>query len=40
MIMNEIHIMRYLHHSNIINLYGVYEGRDHIYLVMDLLKGG
>lgn len=32
--------MRHLNHKNIINLHEVYEGEKHIYLVMDLLKGG
>ena len=32
--------MRKLVHKNIIRLYEVYEGMHHVYLVMDLLKGG
>ena len=32
--------MRKLVHKNIIRLYEVYEGQHHVYLVMDLLKGG
>ena len=32
--------MRQLSHDNIIRLYEVYEGQSHVYLVMDLLKGG
>lgn len=32
--------MRYLDHSNIIKLHEVYEGENHIYLVMDLVEGG
>ena len=32
--------MRKLDHPNIIKLYEVYEGKDHIYMVMDLLEGG
>ena len=39
-IINEIEIMRKMIHPNIIRLYEVYEGLHHIYLVMDLLKGG
>lgn len=39
-LVNEINIMRILDHPNIIKLYEVYEGQFHIYLVMDLLKGG
>jgi len=27
-------------HKNIIKLHEVYEGEQHIYLVLDLLKGG
>ena len=38
--MNEIHIMRHLKHENVIKLYEVFEGEQHIYLVMDLLQGG
>ena len=37
---NEINIMRNLNHPNIIKLYEVYEGEFHIYLVLELLKGG
>ena len=32
--------MRNLNHPNIIKLYEVYEGQYHIYLVLELLKGG
>jgi serine/threonine protein kinase len=32
--------MRHIKHENIINLHEVFEGEQHIYLVMDLLKGG
>lgn len=32
--------MRQLKHPNIINLYEVYEGEFHVYLVLDLLTGG
>jgi len=32
--------MKKINHPNIIHLYEVYEGYHHIYLVMDLLKGG
>lgn len=39
-ILNEINIMRQVDHPNIIRLYEIYEGSFHIYLVMDLLKGG
>ena len=37
---NEIEIMRSLTHPNIIKLYEVYEGEEHIYFVLDLLTGG
>lgn len=39
-LINEIYIMRMLQHPNIIKLYEVYEGDYHIYLVLELLKGG
>ena len=40
-LVNEIAIMRYLSsHPNILKLYEVYEGDYHIYLVLELLKGG
>jgi serine/threonine protein kinase len=32
--------MRHLDHENVIKLHEVFEGEQHIYLVMDLLKGG
>ena len=32
--------MRLLSHPNIIKLHEVYEGEHHIYLVLELLKGG
>ena len=32
--------MRQLDHPNIIKLYKVYEGESHIYLVLELLRGG
>lgn len=32
--------MRQINHENIIRLFEIYEGSYHIYLVMDLLKGG
>jgi len=32
--------MRALNHPNIIKLYEVYEGEEHVYLVLDLLTGG
>lgn len=36
--MNEIYIMRLLfNHPSIINLYEVYEGEYHVYLVLELL---
>lgn len=38
--MNEINIMRRLNHKNIIKMYEVYEGEYHIYIVLELLKGG
>lgn len=39
-LINEINIMRKLNHPNIINLYEIYEGDYHVYLVLELLKGG
>jgi len=39
-IINEVHLMRHMEHKNIIRLHEVYEGEQHIYLVLDLLKGG
>ena len=39
-LVNEIYIMRKMNHENIIGLHEVYEGEQHIYLVLDLLKGG
>lgn len=32
--------MKKLDHNNITKLYEIYEGQHHIYLVMELLKGG
>ena len=32
--------MRALNHPNIIKLYEVYEGEEHVYFVLDLLTGG
>ena len=32
--------MRDLSHPNVIKLYEVYEGKSHLYLVMELLTGG
>ena len=39
-LINEIGIMRNLNHPNVIKLYEVYEGEFHVYLVLELLKGG
>ena len=39
-LINEISIMRSLDHPNIIKLHEVYEGEYHVYLVLELLKGG
>ena len=39
-LINEIFIMRNLNQPNIIKLYEVYEGQYHIYLVLELIKGG
>ena len=40
-LLNEIAMMRILKdHPNILKLYEVYEGEYHIYLVLELLKGG
>jgi len=36
----EIDIMRKLKHKNIIGLFEVYDEKDHIYLVMELVTGG
>jgi len=38
--LNEIQIMRRLHHPNLVNLFEVIETHFHIYLVMELLIGG
>lgn len=38
--LNEINIMRSLHHKNILKLYEVYETEHSLYLVVDLLSGG
>lgn len=32
--------MRELNHPNIIRLFEVYEGKDHIHLVLEYLRGG
>lgn len=39
-LINEINIMKSLNHPNVIKMYEVYEGDYHIYLVLELLKGG
>lgn len=39
-LINEISIMRNLNHPSVIKLYEVYEGEYHVYLVLELLKGG
>ena len=39
-IANEIHLMQQIQHQNVIALNEVYEGENHIYLVMELLTGG
>lgn len=38
--MNEIEIMKELHHKNIMKLEEIHESNNSIYLVMELLKGG
>jgi len=38
--LNEIQIMRKLHHPNLVTLYEVIETHYHIYLVMEMLTGG
>ncbi|EKX43618.1 hypothetical protein GUITHDRAFT_163809 [Guillardia theta CCMP2712] len=37
---SEIEIMKRVNHPNCITLYGVYESSNHIYIVMELVKGG
>lgn len=32
--------MKSIEHKNIIKLHEVYEGENHVYLVLDLLQGG
>eukprot|EP01016_Furgasonia_blochmanni_P044391 TRINITY_DN6162_c0_g1_i12.p1 TRINITY_DN6162_c0_g1~~TRINITY_DN6162_c0_g1_i12.p1 ORF type:complete len:538 (-),score=180.00 TRINITY_DN6162_c0_g1_i12:241-1767(-) len=39
-LINEINIMRRMHHENIIKLYEVYESDNHVNLILELLKGG
>lgn len=39
-LINEINIMRHVNHPNIIKMYEVYEGEFHVYLVLEVLKGG
>jgi len=39
-LINEIQIMKGLHHKNIMNLIEVHESNNSIYLVLELLKGG
>ena len=37
----EVEVMlRFSEHPNIVTLHDVYEDQDHVYLFMDLLKGG
>jgi len=38
-LINEIDIMRTIHHENIIRLYFVYETEKYVYLVMELVQG-
>ena len=38
-LLNEINLLKNLNHPNIIKLYEVYEGENHIYLVQELLQG-
>ncbi|XP_071503350.1 serine/threonine-protein kinase DCLK1-like [Diadema antillarum] len=40
MVENEIAIMRYIRHPNIVRLYEEFETRGHIYLVMEYVSGG
>ena len=37
---NEIKIMRILDHPNIVNLYYVYEEKELVILVLELIEGG
>lgn len=39
-VIKEIQIMRKIQHESVVKLYEVYETDDHIYLVLELLKGG
>ncbi len=38
--MNEIEILSLIRHPRIINQFEVYEGTEHVYIVMEYLKGG
>lgn len=40
MLVNEIQILRLLKHPNIVKLHEVYESKQHIYMVTDVLTGG
>uniref|UniRef100_A0A0N5AAL8 Protein kinase domain-containing protein n=1 Tax=Syphacia muris TaxID=451379 RepID=A0A0N5AAL8_9BILA len=37
---NEIRVLKKLKHPNIIQLYGTYDEKDYVYLVMELVTGG
>lgn len=38
--LNELDILQALKHPSIIDLYGIYEVDENVYLVLDYLKGG
>jgi len=37
---SEVSIMRQIHHENIVKLYDVFDGKDKMCLILDLLEGG
>jgi calcium-dependent protein kinase len=39
-LINEISVLREIEHPNVIKLYEVYESKNNIHLILELLKGG
>ena len=39
-LLTEIEVMRVLDHKNIMKLYGVYEGKNEIHMILDYFEGG
>jgi serine/threonine protein kinase len=39
-LVREVELLRLLDHPGIVKLYEVYEGKEHIYLIMEYIKGG